>query len=150
MTCEEIGWLDIFPIWKEKLWPNRTSVIEPTTSMKYLGGYDMENKIFSPLLLGIYDEYNIVAVNSLVLCNDGSARSRGLWVDNSYRGLGLAKTILTKTITLAKLKNATFLWTIPRKSALPAYVSSGFIQTSNWFNEGMEYGPNCYAKHDLY
>jgi len=41
------------------------------------------------------------------------------------------------------------LWTIPRQSSWPAYKNVGFIQTSDWFSEGVEFGPNCYASMTL-
>lgn len=149
MKVETIQWVDIYPIWKYCLWPGRTSPIEPATSMVYLGGYELKNKMLMPTLLGIKNKDKLIAVNSVVMCIDGSARSRGLWVDDAFRGHGLAKAILLESINVAKLHQASHLWTVPRKSAMPAYESVGFKQSSDWFDEGMEYGPNCYATVSL-
>ena len=145
MIVEEISWEEILPVWKDKLWPGRLSRIDPASAITYLSGKDRRNTLFIPTYFAIKTD-KIVAVNSVIMCHDGGARSRGLWVDPAYRGKGLAKIILLKTIEKAKQGGATYLWTMPRKSALPAYVSVGFEQTADWFDQGVEFGPNCYAK----
>jgi GNAT superfamily N-acetyltransferase len=147
MKIEYITWEQIHFIWTNKLWPERKSKIEPATSMIYLGGHDMRNKKFHPIFVSIKsDDNEIMGVNSIVECYDGSVRSRGLWVNESCRGQGLASALLKCSIECAKKISNTYIWTVPRKSAMPAYESAGFKQTSDWFDEGMEYGPNCYAK----
>ena len=40
------------------------------------------------------------------------------------------------------------MWTVPRKSAMPAYQSVGFVQQSDWFDDG-QFGPNCIASKYL-
>ena len=37
------------------------------------------------------------------------------------------------------------IWSIPRKSALPAYAKFGFETVGDYFDEGMEFGPNIYV-----
>ena len=156
MNVEYITWDDILPIWTHKLWPNRKSKIDPASAIAYpkdmlnITGpvIDMENKKFVPYYMAIRDK-EIISVNSVVMCADGSATSRGLWVNGLYRGQGISKLILTETVNIARNNNASFIWTIPRKTSLPAYQSVGFKQTSVWFDEGMEFGPNCYARLDL-
>lgn len=144
MTVEEISWNELLPIWQNKLWPGRLSAIDPASALAYPSGIDMKNKQFIPTYLAIKTN-KIVAVNSIVMCNDGGARSRGLWVDPDCRGQGLAKTILQETINIAIENGAKYVWTMPRQSALPVYMSVGFEQTSDWFDKSVEFGPNCYA-----
>jgi hypothetical protein len=36
------------------------------------------------------------------------------------------------------------MWTVPRQSAFKAYNKAGFLQKSDWFDDG-QYGPNCIA-----
>lgn len=141
-------WEETFRVWQDKLWPGRKSKIEPTSAMRYLGGYDMQNQQFVPAFFSIRTD-KIIAVNSVAMCADGSARSRGLWVDPEFRGKGYARIVLENSIIQAKDWGASHLWTVPRQSALPAYLSVGFIQTSEWFDQGVEFGPNCYASKML-
>jgi GNAT superfamily N-acetyltransferase len=145
VIVEEITWEEILPVWKDKLWPGRISKIDPASAITYPGGKDRRNTVFTPTYFAIKTD-KIIAVNSVIMCYDGGARSRGLWVDPVCRGQGLAKAILSKTIEKATQDGATYLWTMPRQSALPAYVSVGFEQTTDWFDEGVEFGPNCYAR----
>ena len=49
---------------------------------------------------------------------------------------------------VAKRKGGHWMWTVPRESALPAYKSAGFVQQSDWFEDG-QYGPNCIASKYL-
>ena len=141
-------WEEVLPIWRDKLWPGRTSAIEPTSAIKYLGGYDMQNMQFVPVFFSVRSD-RIIAVNSIVQCADGSARSRGLWVDPEYRKAGYARIVLECSILQAKDWQSSHIWTMPRVTALPAYQSVGFIQTSDWFDQGVEFGPNCYASRRI-
>ena len=46
-------------------------------------------------------------------------------------------------------KNATWLWTVPRKSALCTYEKAGFKkQDASDFEDG-QFGPNCIASKSL-
>lgn len=142
-------WDEVLPIWHDRLWPGRTSKIEPTSAIKYLGGYDMLNMQAVPVFFSVRTNDRIIAVNSIVRCADGSARSRGLWVDPEFQKQGYARIVLECSILQAKDWQASHLWTMPRKSAWPAYQSVGFTQSSDWFDEGVEFGPNCYATKKL-
>ena len=53
--------------------------------------------------------------------------------------------LLELTISTAKKENCLVIWTMPRKSALPAYESVGFRKIGGWIDEGVEFGPNCIA-----
>jgi GNAT superfamily N-acetyltransferase len=150
-----IPFLVIHSIWKEKLWPNRESAIRPVSSMKRGGGYDMTIYSASPVFLGVVEaknRKNVIAVNSFFKTGTNEYRSRGLWVDPDYRSLKIGKMIMADTIKrvhqLNSLRN-TVLWTIPRQSAMPFYESCGFVRTSDWFDEGMEFGPNAYAEQTI-
>jgi len=142
-------WDEVLPVWRDQLWPGRASKIEPTSAIQYLGGYDMLNMQAVPVFFCVRVDNKIVAVNSVVRCADGSARSRGLWVDLAYQKQGLARIVLECSILQARDWQASHLWTMPRKTAWPAYQSIGFTQTSDWFDEGVEFGPNCFASKKL-
>jgi GNAT superfamily N-acetyltransferase len=139
----------ILPVWKTQLWPNRQSAIEPHSAMKFLGGHDM-----------IYFENNatfILAMDheKIVGCLSGHRteplwyRSRGLWVDQSYRKNNVARTLVNKLFSVAKQEGCTWIWTVPRISSMQFYEKVGFIRASKDFDEGVEFGPNCYAARSL-
>ena len=46
-------------------------------------------------------------------------------------------------------EQCTHIWSLPRKSALSVYEKYGFIKTSDFFDERVEFGPNCYVKKEL-
>lgn len=141
MEIQNLTWEQVKPIWDTELWPGRDS--EPVTSMKYLGGYDMGLKLATPLFVGIVAGAHIIAVNSFVSTREFEWRSRGLWVDPNFRGQGHAKRLLEHMLMCAELRNASMVWTMPRREALPVYQSAGFIRTSGWIQQ--EWGENCYA-----
>lgn len=149
MKIKNLSWDEIYPVWRDHLWPGRVSSIEPTSAIKYLGGYDMDNMIHRPVFYGIEEDEKLVGVNSVTECSDGSYRSRGLWVDPNYRNKGYAKLLLEYGISIAGHNHVSYIWSMPRHSALPAYLSAGFQQTSEWFDKDVEFGPNCFVRKDL-
>jgi GNAT superfamily N-acetyltransferase len=76
-------------------------------------------------------------------------RSRGIWVDPVYRGKGVAGILFCELEGQAMKEQCKSIWSVPREKALPSYVKYGFKQTSDFFNEGMEFGPNCYVIKEL-
>jgi GNAT superfamily N-acetyltransferase len=127
-----ISWEEIRHIWHFHLWPERVSVIEPTSAMNYLEGFDIRNMDFKPTFFAFIINDNIVGVNSGHKCFDCSYRSRGLWVDEKHRGYGYGKELLQAAINQAKLESANFVWSFPRKTSWPTYKSVGFKKTSDW------------------
>ena len=96
-----------------------------------------------------YDK--IIGVNSgfeTGLSEQSYYRSRGLWVNPKHRKQGVASMLLNATIEDAQKKECDWIWTCPRKGALAAYRSVGFIKVSEWFSDS-QYGPNCIAARYL-
>jgi hypothetical protein len=144
MIIKQVDFEEIKTVWAEKLWPGRESPIEPTSSMTFMGGYNT-NFVHQPArFLAGYVDNKIVAVNSVHLAETYMARSRGLWVDNLYRGHGLGVMILRATSNVARELNAQAIWSFPRESSFKTYQTVGYMQMSEWLNDG-EFGPNCYA-----
>lgn len=142
----QISWEEIYPIWSEKLWPNRQSLIEPISSMKYLGGYDKKIKDNTPYFIGAKIDKQIVGVNSIFKTENLQARSRGIWVDPKHRMSSVGYMIMTACIDIIKTKeNIKEVWSAPRKSALSFYQKCGFVQTSDFTDDGFEFGPNCFV-----
>ena len=141
----------IFPIWNDKLWPQRKSPINPMSSMTYDRNYDMKiHEKYKPTFVAVYNiDDKIIGVNSGHRTDDKLYRSRGIWVEPLYRRKGIAGILFCEIERAAMEEQCTHIWSLPRKSALPAYEKYGFIKTSDFFDEKVEFGPNCYVKKEL-
>lgn len=145
---EEIEFKDVKPIWDNYLWPGRNS--KKTNSWVWnVGNPAMlsvceDNKHAYTRYLGVLTSSGkILGVNSFYTIGEYT-RSRGLYVNNKYRHLGLGKQLLNKTIDLCDTK---YIWSVPRKEALEVYKSAGFVVQSTKF-EG-SYGTNFIASYKL-
>jgi GNAT superfamily N-acetyltransferase len=153
-AVQQITFQEILPIWQDKLWPNRVSKIETHSAMTWpythpVQPYSMDVFNYPATFFGIFDQDKLVAVNSGHLTTQQEYRSRGLWVDPDYRGMGLAQIILLATINEAKKEGASMIWSIPRLTALPAYERVGFKTVGDRVDEGVEFGPNIYCSYSL-
>ncbi len=140
---------EVYPIWDKNLWNGRLSEIKSMSSMMFLEGYDMT--IYSkyiPKFWGLYDE-NLIGVNSGFQSSEFEYRSRGLWINKNYRKRGYSSYLLNAAINEALVLGCEKIWSIPRKAALKSYEAVGFSRCSNWTDEGMEFGPNCYVQKIL-
>jgi GNAT superfamily N-acetyltransferase len=139
----KISYEDIFTIWKNNLWPTRTSPIESHSSMIFLGGYDIKNKQYPATFFGYLDDNNIIAVNSGHRCHDNSYRSRGLYVMPEYRNLGIGRKLLLATISQANEEGCDFIWSYPKKSSWRTYAAAGFELASEWHDSELDVNAYC-------
>ena len=150
VNIEKSSFNVILTYWKNKLWPNRKSDIKPMSSMLYLGGFDMLiYKKYLPTFFIATINNKIVGVNSGHRTSKFSYRSRGIWIDPNYRNRGISQKLFSAIKDTALKENCKNIWSIPRKTALPVYEKFGFDRTSDFFDEGMEFGPNCYVLCEL-
>ena len=131
MKIERLNFEKIESIWQTKLWPNRTSAIETHSAMTwpFEGNPDPINMdIFNypATFWGAYLDNKLVGVNSGHKTTDKQYRSRGIWVDPEYRKRGVAQMLFLMTAHQAKVEGCEMIWSIPRKTALPAYTKFGF------------------------
>lgn len=140
-----ITWEIIKPIWSDHLWPGRKSPIEQTSSIKFMGGYDLSIKSNTPMFFGAFVKDECIGVNSGFATSKTHYRSRGLYVFPKHRGKGVGQLLLTRTIEEAKNENKNLIWSMPRKSSLGVYESVGYVAVSDFFNQDVEFGPNCYV-----
>lgn len=144
----QISFREIYPVWRKHLWPDRTSMIESTSAMSFLGGFDLKNMSSAPSFLAYIDKNdNILGVNSGHRCMDNSYRSRGLYVFPEYRNQGIGKILLLETIEIAKREECGYVWSFPRHSSWSVYSSAGFMLSTDWFES--ENGINAYCRYDL-
>lgn len=146
MILREISFDEILPIWKYYLWPERTTTIQPMSSMLFLGETDIK----------IYDKYKarfcavehqgqIIGVNSCHQSGPDHMRSRGIYVDPKFRRHGVSKLLFDFVKKYAAESECELIWSLPRLSALPAYLGNGFEICGEVINYGVEYGPNVYV-----
>ena len=141
---QRITYNEILPLW-EKLW--YYTPIVPTSSMKYLGGFNARYHLEKPHYFGWIEDDKIVGVNSCFRTNL-SYRSRGLYVEPDYRNRSIAQHLLLAVSMIAKINGAIYIWSLPRKSALNVYERFGFQKKSDFITE-TDYGPNCYVYKKL-
>lgn len=149
MIATKTSFETILPVWAEKLWPGRTSAIEPISAMTwpYEGcpdPIDMDIFNYEPTFWAVYDGDRIVGVNSGHRTTDWQYRSRGIWVDPEYRGKGIANLLFTCLENQARVEGCEMIWSIPRKTALTAYTKFGF-ETVGDFIETETADENIYA-----
>jgi L-amino acid N-acyltransferase YncA len=139
----EIDFETILDVWKNKLWPTRNSMIESSSAMSFLGGYDTNNMKKTPTFLSYQITNKIVGVNSIHECDDHGFRSRGLYVDPNYRRKGIGKELLRESIE----KSSNYIWSYPKQESWHIYKSVGFELSSDWHQS--ELGMNAYCRLNL-
>ena len=151
---EEISFEEIKAVWERALWPNKKNGVAKANEWtwkwhtKNLGKDKKMAKEVDPTFICLRSGKEIVAVNSCYESNVEGLfkywRSRGLWVHPDFRGKEYSCVILTWCLEYARKHGGIYMWTVPRKSALRAYQKVGFVQCSEWFDDG-QFGPNCIA-----
>ena len=154
METTNITFETICHVWQKHLWQNRVSPIETHSAMTwpYDGNpleFDMDIFNYDPSFFGVITNGRIVGVNSGHRTKDNIYRSREIWVDLDVRKKGVAQLLFNATEKQAIKEGCNMIWSIPRKSALPAYTKFGFETIGNYFDEGMEFGPNIYVTKEL-
>ena len=154
MNPYNISFETISHVWQKHLWQNRVSPIETHSAMTWpFDGnpieYDMDIFNYEPTFFAVFQSQEIIGVNSGHRTKDNIYRSRGIWVRPEYRKKGISKMLFDETEKQAIKEGCNMIWSIPRKSALPAYTKFGFETVGNFFDEGMEFGPNIYVTKEL-
>lgn len=146
-VVKELSFGEILPIWRDHLWPGRISEIKAVSPIGHDLKFHPELAHTVPRFWGLYsDSAEVAGVISGYKTSDTHYRSRGLFVFPQFRKLGISSKLLYLVCERARTENCKTVWTLPRKEAWPAYKNFGFIQKSEWFEEQMEFGPNCLAE----
>lgn len=132
VEIKEISFEEIFPIWRNRLWPTRQDPIKPLSSMTLSGAFDMAiYDLYTPCFLGAFVDGQIVGVNSCHLSSNYHVRSRGLFVDEAWRRRGIATQLLNVTEVKGLEWGALTLWSYPKNEALNTYLRAGFEKTTS-------------------
>lgn len=153
MNIIRLSFEDILDVWHEHLWPNRQSPIESHSVMTwpYEGNpdqYDMNIFNFPASFFGVCENDKIIGVNSGHRTTHEQYRSRGIWVHPDYRRKGASQMLFNAVKNQALSENCRMIWSIPRKTALPAYTKFGF-QTVGDFIVTETSDANIYVKYEL-
>jgi|TARA_B110000211_G_scaffold42834_1_gene44662 N-acetylglutamate synthase-like GNAT family acetyltransferase len=135
---------EVHKIWTSHLWPQRENVAH-MTSMTYLGGHDTEIYAkYKPTFFVYEIKGEIVGVNSCCKSATTQMRSRGLWVNTRYRRQGITYKLFNALFEEANIQECELVWSLPRKTAIKAYLANGFEKTSDWIKTDTS-SANCYA-----
>lgn len=150
MKIIRLSFEQITNVWQNHLWPDRESPIESHSAMTwpFEGNpqeYDMNVFNYPATFWGVYINNKLVGVNSGHKTTDTQYRSRGIWVDPEYRKQGIAQNLFNMTKHQAVLEKADMIWSLPRKTALPAYTKFGF-QTVGDYIKTETSDANIYVK----
>lgn len=131
----------ICDVWKSHLWPDRKSDIEPISWIDHNGEINMTMKIGAPTFWTMTDEKNkVIGVISGFRTSDIYYRSRGLWVDEQFRGHGLARILIQKVYEQALIEDCQSVWTMARHTAVNFYDKVGFKTYKS--TDAYEFGPH--------
>lgn len=131
MNTEIISFEEILPIWKNFLWPIRSSAIEPVSCIQLFGEKDYSILNAIPTFFAVRISGKIVGVNSGFKTSPTLFRSRGIFVFPEYRKLGISTLLFDAVCNQAKLEGCSTVWSMPRLSAVGAYHRFGFKTVSN-------------------
>jgi GNAT superfamily N-acetyltransferase len=148
ITIKKITWEQTRDMWEKHL-PNMT--LEPTSAMtcpksleyksvgdekhlEQIDTYDLQNQKFNPAFWGAFDNERLIGTNSGHMTLYNLYRSRGLYVEEEYRGHGIGQKLLLKTISQGYFEKAIGVWSYPNRNAWMSYHNAGFQLTGEEFN----------------
>ena len=143
MSIIELSFEQILPIWRDYLWPNRTSPIESNSAMCLYGGYNMCNMTTKPTFFACMIDNEIAGVYSGHMCENLEYRSRGLFVFDKFRGKGIGTKLINAAVDQGRLEGAVVCWCYPRESSVGIHMDVGFKLESEF--EVGESGNNAYC-----
>jgi len=146
---EETDFMTVKEYWSRYLWPERKSAIEEVSWVDRNGEINSEMQKAKSYFWCIKDitTNNILGVISGTDAGALGFRSRGIWVHESYRHLGLGKQLIEAVIKKASLLGHKSIWTMPRNTALRFYEKVGFKEKK--MIEGFEFGPHHIAEYEI-
>jgi GNAT superfamily N-acetyltransferase len=144
MGIRKITFEEVLSFWKQ-LWCPKND-IQKRSGTLLLFGFDkniITDDNIEVTYFGVSINNKIVGVNSGFSPRPFEYRSRGLYVLPKYRKQGISQKLLRATEDEGKKKGYIILWSMPRKSALSAYLKFGFKILSEFYDG--EFGKNCFV-----
>lgn len=137
MNIQPVTFDVVEPIWREHLWPTRTSAIESHSAMTWPfegdpDEYDITVFDNPATFVGVYDGSRLVGVNSGHRTSDIHYRCRGIWIHPGFRGRRLAQQLYAELERVALNEGCTMMWCIPRKTSLNMHMHFGFTPVGDF------------------
>lgn len=145
-SFSEITFDEILPVWRDKLWPGRESVIEPVSAIDEDGSINMELMNSRPVFIACIENGNIIGVVSGFQTGE-KFRSRGLWVSETARNSGVGQGLMQELEKVARKNSCSAIWTMARNDAFPFYEKAGFIRKT--VITQYEFGPHIICEKKL-
>lgn len=131
---------EVFPIWKNYLWPERIEPIEETSALLFKEGIDMSYRSSEVFFIKAELDRQIIGVCSGQRTGPNEFRSRGLWVSENFRRKGIGSKLFFSVKAEAQKRACSSLWTLSRHSSEKFYRSVGMRNCGKTFE--FEYGPH--------
>lgn len=152
-TISKLSWDDVLPIWKQQLWPTRTSPIETHSAMTWPfegnpAPYDINIFNYPVTYLGAIQDGKIIGTFSGFKTTDTQYRLRGAWVDAAYRKQGVLTSIIHELHSQAIAEGAKMVWCTPRKSSYSLYLKLGYTTRGDFFGSETS-DANIYVTKEL-
>ena len=129
-------------VWKQELWSYGDSADKKYSKMKINNEKFDKTMAKKTIFYWAYKlDDKIVGINSGYKSCDNYYRSRGIWVDPKFRGIGFAKTLIDVAITESMFWDCKYIWAYPRKETVGVWESMGFKKQGQF--ESASYGFNC-------
>jgi GNAT superfamily N-acetyltransferase len=149
----EVDFPTVLPMWRDVLWPGRSSPIRPVSSMVFLGGYDLsvyKKYTNQARFFGVYDESaTLVGVFSGHPTSDTEYRARGLCVLPSFQDVGIGTNLVNTVTRAAADAGREVCWCLPRIANVQFFQTCGYSVMSQPITQGVEFGPNVYMAHAI-
>ncbi len=144
---EECTFDQILPYWRDNLWPERISPIEPFSLINEDGKIDLKlqnSRVFFWKAVQL-NSNDIIGCNSACLTSELAIRSRGIWIHPNFRRAGIATNLAHALFKTAFDLKCSKVWTMARQQSWPFYQKLGFTvrgQVTEY-----EYGPHYLADY---
>ena len=140
VEIKAVDFSEILPVWQKQLWPQRTSPIEPTSAITRHGKIDGALINSEHYFYMAFMNQKTAGVISMQKTNEREFRTRGLWVDETFRTHGIGSQLMSHLKSECHRLEANNLWTMARMTAVKFYEKNGFRSVSKI--EGYEFGPH--------
>ncbi len=147
LSIKHIRFPETAQFWKQHLWPNRESVIEPVSCIDSTGEIDESlPERFTPSFIGLFIDNTLSGVVSVCQTSATEARLRGVCLTAEKRGMGYVGHLLEFAFNeVFANKDIQCIWTMSREHNFKFYSKYNFISFKKVSQ--YEYGPHIILKN---